>query len=274
MIIMIVGGVPTKLTGRLRVVSLQDSPFFTALSYVWGPSLPSRSPVSYQHQHHYYLYLYLWFLGLTSGGLSHLLSCSWRPWAQGGDLSRLGKLLKWRKKRALLQMNVDREEAWASSLSDILARWFVVKEFRELREILDHYKKKKKDLIPPSSSNPQPGLSSERNGGGGTSAENHDNEEGWTDRIAARCQGVPRPVTADSSRWRQGGFLSSVLKEASNCLPVPASGNNDVDEGNTGSILVPLLGKGEGLDQAKFEDVVLIRGNCQDFATSSRERTG
>lgn len=37
-------GIPPKLSGRLRVVNLADSPPFTALSYVWGASLPSPSP--------------------------------------------------------------------------------------------------------------------------------------------------------------------------------------------------------------------------------------
>ncbi|KAK3402827.1 hypothetical protein B0T20DRAFT_322214, partial [Sordaria brevicollis] len=42
-------GIPAKLTGRLRVVNLSDTPppVFTALSYVWGASSPS-SPSPYR----------------------------------------------------------------------------------------------------------------------------------------------------------------------------------------------------------------------------------
>ncbi|KAK3402826.1 hypothetical protein B0T20DRAFT_449794 [Sordaria brevicollis] len=93
--------------------------------------------------------------------------------AQGGDMSRLVKLWKWR--RVLREMNVDQEEAWASLLSDLLARRFKFREFRELCEILDQYQ----DLIPPSSSNLGSVVLSGQDGEGGTT----DNEESWTELL-------------------------------------------------------------------------------------------
>ncbi|KAK1783497.1 LOW QUALITY PROTEIN: hypothetical protein QBC45DRAFT_447497 [Copromyces sp. CBS 386.78] len=156
--------------------------------------------------------------------------------AQGGDLSRLVKLWTWR--RALQEMN---EEAWGSLLSDILARRFKFREFRELCEILDQYK----DLAPPSSSNPE--LENE----GGTSTERHDNEEGWTE-LLHDVKGRLDPCLQTLLNEDRGLFIFST--EPNSRLPVLAS-NSDAE---TISIPTANGSAGTGPVDTQIGDVVFV----------------